>query len=327
LFLAAGGVIHSFADQQDVRKMGGLIKFLPFTYACMLIGSMSLLAIPFLTGFYSKDLIIELAYSQYSFSGTYAYILGCASACLTACYSARLISLVFFSTPNGNKFNYLNAHESDNFVTIPLALLSLFSIAFGYIFADMFVGVGSDFFSNSIFIHPNNISLVEAEFSLPLLIKLLPAILTLVGSSLTFYLYNYNPEFIISLTDNEIGKKLYTFLNGKYLFDVIYNNYIFAIGLQLAYTISKVLDRGVIELVGPHGMSNVFNNTGANIAKLDTGHITTYALYITTSVLILVFIIFSNVLLSVNIVDPRLLIILFFTLNVLHTPSNETKKY
>jgi NADH-ubiquinone oxidoreductase chain 5 len=322
LFLAAGAVIHSFADQQDIRKMGGLIKFLPFTYACMLVGSMSLLAVPFLTGFYSKDLILELAYSQYSFSGIYAYILGTASACLTACYSARLISLVFLTVPNGTQKNYLNAHESDTFVIIPLVLLSLFSIGFGYIFADMFVGVGSDFFANSVFIHPNNISLVEAEFSIPLFIKLLPAILTFVGAGFTFYLYNFNPQFIVSLTDVSLGRKVYTFLNGKYLFDVIYNNYIFAIGLQLGYTISKVLDRGVIELVGPNGLTNVFNNTGSQISKLDTGHITTYALYIAIGVLVLVFIVFSNVLLNVEVLDPRLVIILFFTLIALNYPNN-----
>ena len=302
--------------------MGGLIKFLPFTYACMLVGSMSLLAVPFLTGFYSKDLILELAYSQYSFSGIYAYILGTASACLTACYSARLISLVFLTVPNGTQKNYLNAHESDTFVIIPLVLLSLFSIGFGYIFADMFVGVGSDFFANSVFIHPNNISLVEAEFSIPLFIKLLPAILTFVGAGFTFYLYNFNPQFIVSLTDVSLGRKVYTFLNGKYLFDVIYNNYIFGIGLQLGYTISKVLDRGVIELVGPNGLTNVFNNTGSEISKLDTGHITTYALYIAIGVLVLVFIVFSNVLLNVEVVDPRLVIILFFTLIALNYPNN-----
>ena len=97
LFLGAGAVIHSFADQQDVRKMGGLINFLPFTYTAMLVGSLSLLATPWLTGFYSKDLIIELAYAQYSFSGTYAYILGSITAGLTAFYSFRLRSFFFNS--------------------------------------------------------------------------------------------------------------------------------------------------------------------------------------------------------------------------------------
>jgi NADH-ubiquinone oxidoreductase chain 5 len=112
LFLAAGGVIHSLSDQQDIRKMGGLIKFLPFTYTILLIGSLSLLATPWLTGFYSKDLILELAYGAYSFSGIYAYILGSITAGLTAFYSFRLISLVFLTFPNSSKSIYTNVHES-----------------------------------------------------------------------------------------------------------------------------------------------------------------------------------------------------------------------
>jgi NADH-ubiquinone oxidoreductase chain 5 len=236
LFLGAGAVIHSFADQQDVRKMGGLIKFLPFTYSVMLTGSLSLLATPYLTGFYSKDLILELAYGQYNFSGIYAYILGSITAGITAFYSFRLISLVFLTTPNGNKHSYIKSYSSEGapllrsykgdpkeqlhhskkgvvlrskailcspplppkpkglslplgkdnpslkgselgrtrekleklnlIVIFPLLLLALFSIFFGFVFSDLFVGMGSDFFQNSIFMHPKNISLIEAEFSL-----------------------------------------------------------------------------------------------------------------------------------------------------------------
>src|ERR1700748_1148681 len=165
LFLGAGAVIHAFADQQDIRKMGGLIKFLPFTYSVMLVGSLSLLATPYLTGFYSKDLILELAFGKYSFSGLYAYILGSLTAGITAFYSFRLICLVFLGIPNGQKISYLNSHESNIATIIPLLILALFSIFFGYIFSDLFEGMGSDFFQNSIFIHPNNISIVEAEFS------------------------------------------------------------------------------------------------------------------------------------------------------------------
>ena len=172
LFLGAGAVIHSFSDQQDVRRMGGLIKFLPFIYSVMLVGTLSLLATPFLTGFYSKDLILELSYGQYSFSGTYAFILGTITAGITAFYSFRLISLVFLTVPNGPRTSYLSSHEANLLVIIPLFILSLFSILFGYIFSDLFLGVGSAFFGNSLFIHPNNISIIEAEFSLPLLIKL-----------------------------------------------------------------------------------------------------------------------------------------------------------
>jgi NADH-ubiquinone oxidoreductase chain 5 len=298
LFLGAGAVIHSFADQQDVRKMGGLIKFLPFTYSVMLTGSLSLLATPYLTGFYSKDLILELAYGQYSFSGMYAYILGSITAGITAFYSFRLISLVFLTSPNGPKESYLNSHESKLAVIIPLLILALFSIFFGFVFSDLFVGIGSDFFANAIFTHPNNISMVEAEFSLNPLIKLLPAILSLTGAVLAIYIYHLQPIFIINLTNNNLGRSIYTFLNGKYFFDVIYNQYIVSAGLKLGYTISKEIDRGAIELLGPYGLAKSLTNTGNNLAKLDTGIITTYSLYITLGLLSLLFLVFAPLLID-----------------------------
>lgn len=302
LFLGAGAVIHSFQDQQDVRRMGGLIKFLPFTYSAMLAGSLSLLATPFLTGFYSKDLILELAFGQYSFSGMYAYTLGSITAGITAFYSFRLISLVFLGTANGPKQSYLNSHESNLPVIIPLLILALFSIFFGFVASDLFVGVGSDFFGNSLFIRPNNNPLIEAEFSLSPIIKLLPAILSLLGASSALYLYHLQPgSFAInSLINNssQAGKKIYGFLNGKYYFDVVYNHYLVESGLKLGYSISKNIDRGAIELLGPYGLANKITGTGLNIAKLDTGVITTYSLYITIGLLSLLFIVFAPVVIS-----------------------------
>jgi len=342
LFLGAGAVIHSFADQQDVRKMGGLIKFLPFTYSVMLTGSLSLLATPYLTGFYSKDLILELAYGQYNFSGIYAYILGTITAGITAFYSFRLISLVFLTTPNGSKQSYINSYlssvshkekstslfffyknkENLNLIVIfPLLLLALFSIFFGFVFSDLFVGMGSDFFQNSIFMHPKNISLIEAEFStaiylspshmgsccvhnnnfslLPevggnnIFIKLLPAILSFTGALSAIILYHLPfGLFLINLTNLKIGRSVYAFLNGKYYFDVIYNHFIIQSGLKLGYSISKEIDRGAIELLGPYGLSNYFYNAGKILAKLDTGVITTYSLYITIALISLLFILF-----------------------------------
>jgi NADH-ubiquinone oxidoreductase chain 5 len=327
LFLGAGAVIHSFADQQDVRRMGGLINFLPFTYSVMLVGSLSLLATPFLTGFYSKDLILELAFGQYSFSGMYAFILGSISAGITAFYSFRLISLVFLTKPNGQKESYLNSHESNLFVIIPLLVLALFSIFFGYLFSDLFVGVGSDFFANSLFIHPNNISIIEAEFSLNPIIKLLPAILSLSGAVLAIFMYHSTPQIINNLTLNSLGKNIYSFLNGKYYFDVIYNHFVVAQGLQLGYKISKEIDRGAIELLGPYGLANTFTNTGINIAKLDTGIITTYSLYITIGLLSLLFLIFAPVLIDISLYSEgeiRLFIIYFAAIFLLLPNSNKS---
>jgi NADH-ubiquinone oxidoreductase chain 5 len=304
LFLSAGQVIHSVLDQQDIRRMGGLKNYLPFVYSVMIVGSLSLMAIPFLSGFYSKDLILELAFSQYSFSGIYAYILGTISAALTAFYSFRLISLVFLTVPNASRNTYLNVHESSISVIIPLLILALFSIFFGYIFSDLFVGVGSDFFGNSLFTHPNNIHLIEAEFSLPFYIKLAPLILSFLGGLLGIFLYQY--EF-------NTWRQIYTFLNAKYLLDVIYNYYIVEFGLQLGYNISKLLDRGVIELVGPHGISSSLTNTGINISKLDTGIITTYSIYITLSLLSLLFLVFAPLLIETSLLSEIRLLIIYIS--------------
>ena len=325
LFLGAGAVIHSFADQQDVRKMGGLINFLPFTYTAMLVGSLSLLATPYLTAFYSKDLIIELAFAQYSFSGTYAFVLGTITAGLTAFYSVRLLCLVFFTVPNGPKASYVNSHEANLAVIIPLLGLALFSIGFGYLVSDIFAGVGSDFFGNSLFIHPNRIALIEAEFSMSPIIKLLPLICTIIGASSAFILYNFVPSIFVDITETSIGRSIYSFLNSKYYFDIVYNNYIIGVGLKLGYIISKVLDRGVIELVGPYGLANTLVNTGLNISRLDTGVLTTYGLYIILSLLSLVYVVFGAVLFEVHVIDPRLLIVLIFTLGVVLYPNNNEK--
>jgi len=325
LFLGAGAVIHSFADEQDVRKMGGLIKFLPFTYSVMLVGTLSLLATPYLTGFYSKDLILELAFGQYSFKGIYSYILGLITAGITAFYSFRLISLVFLTYPNGPKNSYVNSHESNIATIIPLFILALFSIFFGYIFNDLYIGVGSDFFANSLFIHPNNISIIEAEFSLSPIIKLLPFFISVFGASLALYLYHIQPHFLINLTNNNIIIKLYSFFNSKYYFDILYNHFLVNKGLILGYKISKEIDKGIIELVGPYGLSNNFYNTANNIAKLDTGIITTYSLYITIGLLTLLFLVFTPMLIDTSmLIEMRLFII--YLASSLIILSNPLKK-
>jgi NADH-ubiquinone oxidoreductase chain 5 len=201
-------------------------------------------------------------------------------------------------------------------VIVPLSLLALFAIFFGYIMSDLFVGVGTDFFGNSLYTSPNNISIVEAEFSLPLLIKLLPAILSLLGAGLALYFYNFNPEFIIGLTNTPLGIKLYTFINGKYFFDIIYNHYIIEGGLKLGYTISKVLDRGVVELVGPYGLSQSLNKTALSISLSDSRVISTYSTYIIFNALSLIFIIFAPILINTSLLFELRLFIVYIAASI-----------
>ncbi|MBP1357805.1 MAG: hypothetical protein JZD40_04875 [Sulfolobus sp.] len=286
------------ADQQDLRRLGGLVNFLPFTYTAILIGSLSLMAFPFLTGFYSKDLILEVALGQYEVSGNVAYWLGTISAVFTAFYSFRLISLTFFTVPNAPKGDYLHAHEAPMIIVIPLVILSIMSIGFGYVAKDLFVGVGTDFLATALFQHPSHISLIEAEFGLPQLLKLLPAIGSMFGAGLAVYLYHVVPQFTINLTDSTLGKAVYSFLNGKWLVDNIINTFIIGGGLSLGHTISKVIDRGVIEMVGPFGFSNALTDTGQSISSYDTGVITSYALYIILGLISFIFLLFRPVLLG-----------------------------
>ena len=119
LFLGAGSVIHAVADNQDFRRYGGLRSFLPLTYSVMLIASLSLVAFPFMTGFYSKDFILESAFGQYYFSSTVVYIIATIGAMFTTLYSVKVLYLTFLTNPNGPLINYKQAHEGDIFMSLP----------------------------------------------------------------------------------------------------------------------------------------------------------------------------------------------------------------
>jgi len=145
LFLGAGSVIHAVSDEQDMRKMGGLKKLVPFTYSVMVIGSLALIGFPFLTGFYSKDVILEVAYGKYTTEGHFSYLLGSLGAFFTAFYSTRLVYLTFLSNPNGYKSVICSAYDSSYQITLSLFLLVIPSVLIGFYAKDMIIGFGSDF--------------------------------------------------------------------------------------------------------------------------------------------------------------------------------------
>ena len=145
LFLGAGSIIHAVADEQDMRKMGGLKKLVPFTYSMMVIGSLALIGFPFLTGFYSKDVILEVAYGKYTLEGHFSYVLGSLGAFFTAFYSTRLVYLTFLSAPNGYKPVICSAYDSSYQISISLFLLVIPSVLIGFYAKDMIIGFGSDF--------------------------------------------------------------------------------------------------------------------------------------------------------------------------------------
>lgn len=300
------------ADQQDMRRLGGLINLLPFTYTIILIGSLSLMAIPFMTGFYSKDLILESGYATYTMSGHIVYWLGTLTAMITAFYSFRLISMTFLTTPNAPKVDYEHTHEQDMITVVPLVILAVMSIFFGYIAKDSFVGMGSDMLATSLFVHPSHVTLVEAEFSIPTFYKLLPAIGTIGGASLALLMYHRLANFTVDLALSDLGKRIYTFFNAKWFFDAVINHYVINKALGLGMITAKVLDRGAIELLGPFGLTNSLYGGSQTISRLDTGIVTQYALYIMIGLISITLLLFVPILSGIsldNIGDLRLILI------------------
>ena len=289
LFLGAGAVIHAVSDNQDLRKYGGLKLYLPLSYSVMLIASLSLVAFPFMTGFYSKDLILESAYGQFYFSGTIVYCIATIGAIFTTLYSIKVLYLTFLSNPIGPKINYefkpnilpKVAHEGDMFMSLPLIILALFSIFFGYITKDIFVGLASGFFAdNSLFIHPKHEIMLNTEFAVYTLFKLLPLILTLSVSILAIVLLELSPKYITSFKFSKLGYNVFKFFNQRFFIELLYNKYITGLVLKLGGQTTRVLDKGAVELIGPYGLEKSLIVLSLNIANLDKGIITTYALYI-----------------------------------------------
>lgn len=308
LFIAAGGVLHSISDIQDIRGLGGLIRILPFTYTAILIGSLTLIAIPFTSGFYSKDLIIELGFGSYSIKGIVVYFIGTVTAILTAFYSFRLISLTFFNTAFAPKTDYQNTHEQPLLIIIPLVVLSFFSIFFGYFAKDIFVGIGSDILASSLYTHPNSISLIEAEFSIPTLYKLLPAILTLIGAGFSIYFFNKLNLYNFNISTLKLN--IFRFFNNKYNYDGLLNHYVVLSSLNLGLLTSKVLDRGTIEIIGPNGLTQSLHSTSKLIGRLDTGVVTDYSLYLTIALISILILLFLPILFIGEISNMRLVFLL-----------------
>lgn len=285
LFLGAGSVIHAVADEQDMRRMGGLRYLVPFTFTVIVIGSLALMGFPFLTGFYSKDVILEVTFGTYTGAGHFAYWLGAFAAFFTAFYSIRLLFLTFLSEPNGFRSVLIGAHDSPIKMALPLFILTFPSIFIGYLSRDLFIGFGTGFWNNSIFVFPTNLNIIDAEFA-PLFFKLLPVCLSISGMFSAFLLYTFFSKDLYLLKTSQIGRKIYVFLNKKWFFDKIYNEFIVQRFLNWGYHYTyKTIDRGFIEMVGPFGLSKVATGNSNILAKLQTGSLYDYAFWMFASLL------------------------------------------
>ena len=257
----------------------------------MLIASLSLVAFPFMTGFYSKDFILESAYGQFHFSSVAVYFIATMGAMFTTLYSVKVLYLTFLTNANGPLTNYKKAHEGDVFMSLPLVILAVFSIFFGYMTKDMFIGMASGFFSdNSLFTHPLHEIMLETEFVVPTIFKLLPFFLTVTLSVFSLILSEFLPKSLLYFKLTRTGYNIFSFFNQRFLIELFYNKYITRFVLNLGGQTTKVLDKGSIELLGPYGLEKGLLKLSKDLSSLETGVITSYALYILVGLILYILI-------------------------------------
>jgi len=275
LFLGSGSVIHSFKDEQDINQMGGVYKKLPYTYIFMIIGTLALTGFPFLSGFYSKDAIIEFAYLKGNTTGYYAAGVGILTAVLTSIYSWRLIFKTFHGEYNNKKIDIKEMHESPLIMLLPLFVLAIGAIFAGFLFKDLFIGHGGDniFWGNSIkFLNP-----LSTEHP-PLWLLLTTPVLVLISIPIAYYLFVKDKSVPYQIVQS--NKPLHNFLINKWYFDELYDVLFIQSSKKLGLFFWKVIDVKIIDKFGPDGVSLLIKNLSLKASKFQSGFIYQYAFMI-----------------------------------------------
>ena len=277
LFLSAGAVIHAFRDEQDMRRMGGVASLLPMTLSFFEIGSLALIGFPFLTGFYSKDVILEVAYARYSVSGQFAYWCGSLAALFTSYYSFRLLFLTFFGETRGFLSTVRGVHEAPLLMATPLILLAFGSIFVGFLMKDMMIGLGTDFWGSAIFSLPEKGLWVESEY-IPQGVKMIPIFSGAFGAWFASIINLSETMWTYRVKTSRLGRLLYTFFNKRWMFDKVYNAYIGYPIANFGYQVSfRTLDKGLFEWVGPSGVIQTMPMIANTLGRLQSGYLYHYA--------------------------------------------------
>ncbi|MDC3030257.1 NADH-quinone oxidoreductase subunit L [Candidatus Pelagibacter sp.] len=272
LFLGSGSVIHAFKDEQNINKMGGVWKKLPYTYTLMIIGTLALTGFPFLSGFYSKDAIIEFAYLRGNTTGYYAAGIGILTAFLTSIYSWRLIFKTFHGEYNNNDIKIEETHESPLVMLIPLVILSIGAIFAGFFFKDLFVGYGgvNNFWQDSIFF----LKPLSTEHP-PLWFLILTPTFVVLSIPLAYYLFVKNKNLPTKIAS--VNKPLFQFLANKWYFDEIYDTIFVEPSKKLGLFLWKFFDIKLIDRFGPDGVSALIKKCSIKANKFQSGFIYQYA--------------------------------------------------
>ncbi len=285
LFLGAGAVIHAMSDEQDIRRMGGIWKKIPATYAVMWVGSLALAGIFPFAGYYSKDAIVEATYAAHSGAGTYAFICAVAAAFLTAFYSWRLLILTFHGRPRADHHVMEHVHESPFVMLLPLFLLAAGALVSGFMLKDWFIGhEWTEFWHGSIANSPSN-KVLDTMHHLPEWVGLAPSVVGIAGIVLAYVLYMFMPGVPAQLASSFGG--LYRFLLNKWYFDELYDAILVKPALGLARLFWQVGDATIIDGM-PNGAAAIAAGTSRQAVKLQTGSLAIYAFSMLIGVVVLV---------------------------------------
>jgi NADH-quinone oxidoreductase subunit L len=291
LFLGSGSVIHAMSDEQDMRKMGGIWRLIPITYAVMWIGSLALAGIGIpgvfgFSGFYSKDIVLEAAFGAHSSHGLLAFWLGIAAAFMTAFYSWRLLFLTFHGAPRADKQVMDHVHESPWVMLVPLILLSVGAVFAGVFAYDWFVGDSRvEFWGDSLLVLQANDS-IEAAHHVPTWVKLLPLVMGVTGIALAWIMYIVKPSLpglVVSLF-----RPIHTFFFNKWYFDELYDWAFVRPARAIGRSFWKLGDGAVIDGMGPDGIAATTLSVARRAGRLQSGYVYHYAFAMLIGVVILI---------------------------------------
>ena len=270
LFLGAGSVIHSFQEEQDITKMGGVWKKIPYTTVLMLIGTLALTGFPLLSGFYSKDAIIEFAYLKGSSVSYYASAVGIFTALLTAIYSWRLFFKTFFGTYNNKTIPIEKTQESPLVMIVPLIVLAIGAISSGYLFKELLIGNNTTFWGDSILF----LNFVKLE-NIPLWLILITPTIIIVAIPLSYYLYIKDKTILNGIKKSNMP--LYNLLLNKWYIDEIYDLVFIKPLKKIGIFFWKKGDEDTIDKFGPDGLSKVVKYISNKAIQFQSGYIYDYA--------------------------------------------------
>nr|YP_009054680.1 NADH dehydrogenase subunit 5 [Neochloris aquatica]AIK29168.1 NADH dehydrogenase subunit 5 [Neochloris aquatica] len=272
LFLGLGVLIHLTSNVQDMRTQGAAHRALPWAWACLLLGSLSLTGWPFLAGYYSKDLILELCWATNSLTLSFLHFILMAVACMTSAYSFRLLYSVFYDKPTINRVN-LSVPGAHPFMTVPLVILAIGSIVLGYVYREALIGWGSLFWGTSVQNSPLTTSTVRSHM-IPVWASFLPLITVPVGICFRICFSMYSS---LAVRFNVI-RKIYLFLQARWMFDFVWNSLVLKSVLKAGQYTGLLVDKGVLEVLGPRGLQHTLVQAVPRIQQWQTGTVNDYAL-------------------------------------------------